>query len=207
MVNKTTVGRLLFIVGLILSSLFFLLLPRSPLKAGLERLIGESAASAFTNALGILAPVFIVPGFIILESHGKPREEVVRLKGYIFIGLLSLIIGAYISYRYFNVAKTIYSACLIFVSSYTVFYLIWLRKYRRGETRLERGSLRVYLYKGGEVTEVTKEELPSELRERLESIANKVLEEVKPRFQWYEILLLAVFLFFTISALVVLIIS
>ncbi|MCI4462016.1 MAG: hypothetical protein JHC12_03530 [Thermogladius sp.] len=67
--------------------------------------------------------------------------------------------------------------------------------------------MRVYLYKGGEVTEVTEEELPSELRERLESIANKVLEEVKPRFQWYEIVLLAVFLFFVISALIVLIIS
>ena len=207
MVNKTTVGGLLFIVGLILSSLFFLLLPRSPLKAGLERLIGESAASAFTNALGLLAPVFMVPGFIILESHGKPREEVVRLRGYIIIGLLSLFIGAYVSYRYFNVAKTIYLVGLIFIPPYTVFRLIWSRKYRRGESRLERGSLRVYLYKGGEVTEVTEEELPSELGERLESIANKVLEEVKPRFQWYEIVLLAVFLFFVISALIVLIIS
>uniref|UniRef100_A0A7J3XZM7 Uncharacterized protein n=1 Tax=Thermogladius calderae TaxID=1200300 RepID=A0A7J3XZM7_9CREN len=157
--------------------------------------------------MGLLAPVFTVAGFIMLKSHGKPREEVVRLKGYIFIGLLSLIIGAYISYRYFNVAKTIYLACLIFIPSYTVFYLIWSRKYRRGESRLERGSLRVYLYKGGEVTEATEEELPSELRERLESIANKVLEEVKPRFQWYEILLLAVFLFFVISALIILIIS
>jgi ABC-type transport system involved in cytochrome bd biosynthesis fused ATPase/permease subunit len=51
------------------------------------------------------------------------------------------------------------------------------------------------------------EELPSELIKRLESIANKVLEEVKPRFQWYENFLPTVLLFFVISALIVLIIS
>ncbi len=108
-------------------------------------MIGESAASAFTNALGLLALVFIVSGFIMLESHGKPRERVVLLKGLVFIAILSLIIGGYISYYYFNAAKMIYLVDIMFIPSHTVPYLIWSRKYRRGKAGLIAGSLRVYL--------------------------------------------------------------
>ncbi len=67
------------------------------------------------------------------------------LKGSVFIALLSLIIGGYISYYYFNAAKMICLVDIMFIPSHTVLYLIWSRKYRMGKAGLIAGSLRVYL--------------------------------------------------------------
>jgi uncharacterized membrane protein len=83
-----------------------------------------------------------------LHNAGIPREtqrKGVLLKGLVFIATLSLIIGGYISYYYFNAAKMIYLVDIMFIPSHTVLYLIWSRKYRMGKAGLIAGSLRVYL--------------------------------------------------------------
>lgn len=208
--TKNTLGGALFTIGVVLAILFFLLAPRSLLRTTLVGFIGEDFMYFLSIFSDILGSILLVAGYAVLESSRKPRGSGVQLVAGILILPTSLVIAGVISYLYSAWSKMVLLAIIIYIPAYTVFYFVSSRWVGRKKVSEGVTISKIYFYtKEGGIVELIEEELPSELRERLESVLGEIarrnaelVKRVKPGLQWCEILLLTVVLFITIYALI-----
>jgi len=212
-VNEKQLGGLLFVAGIALLLLFFLLAPRSPIRSYLTNYIGADSVDALMIYSGVLSIVLLVPGYIILESTSKPGYLVTM---YIVAWLVSVLLVNTVNY-FINIGSPALigvSLALTFTLTFLALYKLVLRQLGTSYRVFIKDVMKKYyrLNENGELVEVNREELPSELVEKLDSLQNALIKETwklslktrpETRIQWHNLLVLLTLLFLILYALII----